>query len=41
MIWIRAEGDPNSPWHTQEAALERKDSCRRVVLGINNQEEEE
>ena len=40
MIWIRAEGDPNSPWHTQEAALERIANGDRDVLGINNQEEE-
>ena len=41
MIWIRAEGDSNSPWHTQEAALERIANGDRDVLGINNQEEEE
>ena len=41
IIWIQAEEDPNSPWHTQEAALERIANGDRTVLGISNQEEEE
>ena len=41
MIWIRAEEDSNSPWHTQEAVFERISNGDRDVLGMNNQEEEE
>ena len=41
MVWIRAEEDFNSPWHTQEAVLERISNGDRDVLGMNNQEEEE
>jgi hypothetical protein len=40
MIWIRAEEDFNSPWHTQEAVLERITNGDRDVLGMNSQEEE-
>ena len=41
MIWIRAEEDPNSPWHTQEANFERITNADRDIIRINNQEEEE
>ena len=40
MVWIRAEEDFNSPWHTQEAVLERITNGDRDVLGMNSQEEE-
>ena len=41
ITWIEAEGDTNSPWHTQEAVLERIANGDRDVLGMNSQEEEE
>ena len=41
MIWIRAEEDSNSPWHTQEANFERITNADRDIIRINNQEEEE
>ena len=40
ITWIRAEEDFNSPWHTQEAVLERITNGDRDVLGMNSQEEE-